>query len=252
VPLIAYVPASAASALRLRFVQITLHQGIRVNIGKVICLCTRIIAVAATLCCSPANATLVSPGERDIPIHDVAFELAIVDEKSRPFRLDQGQLEGVVTDLVELVNGSYAFETRVVITKAPQGFLVDRVLRTDYGYFTTDARPEPDRLGVQFPLTASRSILPGSTLQFNFLTDESDQRIPVGAAGSSFFAILTDATAYAEVGQLWLGSGDQPLFGPITVFSPIDSPVPEPAQATLLLAGVALLIAISRSRSRLA
>jgi hypothetical protein len=216
------------------------------NIGKVIPSCGSFIALAATLCCSFANATLVTPGDSNVPIHDVVFDPTTIDQKSRPFQLDHGRIEGVLTDLVERVNGSYAFETRVVITKAPEGFLVDRVLRTDYGGFTTDARPEPDRLGVQFPLTASRSTLPGATVQFNFLSDQSVQRIPVSPAGSSFFAILTDATAYAEVGQLRLGSGVQPLFGPITVFSPIRSPVPEPAPATLLLAGAALLIALSR------
>jgi len=195
---------------------------------------------AAALWFPVAHAAVVLPGQSNVPIAEISFDIDVVEQKLRPFTF--GAVSGTIVDSVLTVNGFLAFETQVLIGPAPDDFLIDRVLRTNYAGFTTDARPEPDRGGSQFPETADRSDLPGSAVTFNFL---GDHRISAPDDSSSF-VIITNATSYREVGELRLGSGNN-LFGPITVFSPVAA-IPEPGQWFVLLAGLGLLGAIPRLR----
>ena len=200
--------------------------------------------LAFALACSIAQAALVTPGQQDIPIEEIAFEFTPpVVQQTADFSLSVpggGTVTVRLTDAVGLVDGAYAFETRFIVLSAPVGLVVDKAVRTNYAGFTTDARPEPDRGGDAVPTTATRSPSPGSGVQFNFV---GDQQVAAGTNGSSFFAILTNATDYEKVGELQLGMGDL-LLPPIAVFSP----VPEAEQWVVLLAGIGLLVALTRRR----
>jgi len=195
---------------------------------------------AASLWFPVAHATVVLPGQSNVPIADLSFDFDPVVQKSRTF--DFGGFAGHVIDSVISVNGFLAFETQVVIDSAPSNALIDQVRRTHYTGFTTDARPEPDRGGGLFPETTDRSDLPGDAVTFNFL---GNQRLGSGSA-TSFFVVLTNATNYREVGELRLGSGGE-FFGPLTVFSPVAA-IPEPGQWLFLLTAAGLLAALSRRR----
>jgi hypothetical protein len=193
--------------------------------------------VAAVACSAAAPAAIILPGQHDVPIRERTFDNIAVIDAARSFAFDTalGHVEGQITDAVRDVDGKYAFITRVLLTQAPAGFSINQVLRTDYAGFLTDARPQPDLGGLERPRTAGRSDAPGSSVEFNFLPGEEITL----AESSSYFAILTDATEYTE-GQLRLRAGNE-LLGPITVFSPFRSVVPEPQQWILLIAGAVLM-----------
>jgi hypothetical protein len=220
--------------------------------------------VAVALCITSVRAAVIEPGQQNVRIRDIAFDPMAVDSKERDLPISipgVGSFNIHVIDVVFSVDGLLGFGTQVRIDIPPPGdpqlpadFKLDRILRTNYAGFSTDARPQPDVGGFFSPATASRSPFPGSpfpgsTVQFNFLEHDPlnpnivDMRIAPGVGGSSFFVILTNATRYAEVGQLQAGSGDL-LFGPLSVFSPI----PEPGQWAMLLAGLGLLVTVIRRR----
>jgi hypothetical protein len=199
----------------------------------------RIAAVLLALLFSGlANATLLAPGDTNVPIIEKAFDATPIIQKSRPFTF--GNVSGTVTDAVISVDGFLAFETQVTLTDAPSTFSVDQILRTSYAGFTTDARPETDRGGPRAPSFGDRSA-DGSIVSFDF----TDAITTTGS--SSFFVILTNATKFAETGTLQLGSGGE-LSPSITVFTPVAS-VPEPSEcAMLVVAGALLALRLRRSR----
>lgn len=200
----------------------------------------RIAAVLLALLSSGlANATVLFPGDTNVPIIEKAFDATPIIQKSRAFTF--GNVSGTVTDAVISVDGFLAFETQVTLTDAPSTFSVDQVLRTSYAGFTADARPETDRGGPHAPSFGDRSA-DGSVVSFDF----TDGITTTGS--SSFFVILTNATKFAETGTLQLGSGGE-LSPPITVFTPIAAAVPEPSEyAMLVIAGGLLALRLRRSR----
>jgi len=205
-------------------------------------------ALAATLLCSAAQATIVVPGGDVSIVPEEFFEGTRVVTTPRSFSVafGSGTISGTVRDNLFLLPGDvYGFETQLIISQAPAGVSVDKVVRTDYAGFTTDARPEPDLGGSQEPTRASRSASPGSSVSFIFL---GDNKVTVGPSGSTAFVILTNAPDFAEVGQLRLGSGDT-FSDPIAVYSPVGVPVPEPAQWLTIVAGLGLLGTLARRRS---
>jgi hypothetical protein len=206
-----------------------------------------VLVVVAALWCISVAAEPLAPGATNVPIVEQHFEINPVAQTSRLFKftVDMHVISGNVVDIVHRQpNGTLVFETEVTIDPVAQPtFEIDRVGRTKYEGFSTDAFPEPDRGGSLFPETADRSAS-GSQVTFNFL---NGNRLLEDGAPSSFFAISTDATRYAEVGELFLhiaGVGSLPGI-------PVYSPVPEPAHVAWLLAGGTLLVLSLRRRGRL-
>jgi len=204
-----------------------------------------------TLSCSVAHAVVINPGQsvtftKEEPF-DPSEHAPPPSFANRPFTIDFGGgsiLHGHIIDNVLIVNGTLAFETEVFIDSgAPSGAL-QSLSRTNYAGFTTDVRPEPDRGGSLVPNQAQRSALSGSSVQFNF-----DNSTPpdIRGSSSSFFAILTNATQFAEVGTFQVGVGGY-LSDPLPVFSPVGVPVPEPTAWVTLLAGIGLMAGIALRR----
>jgi hypothetical protein len=217
---------------------------------------TSFLALAVAVVCmtvwQSAHAIILAPGDDKIHIFEEIFDSTQVISKTRAFSIDLGSgqtAEGHITDRVlRLDTGFLGFETRIFVDSAPGSFFIDKAGRSSFADFITDVRTEPDRGGSFTPDTASRSIISGSDVQFNFTGDP----LPVNPQGTSFFAILTNATEYAETGLFragYLSGTNAKLSVPITVFAPAGpgtTPVPEPTTWGMLIAGLLMLGAIAR------
>jgi hypothetical protein len=217
------------------------------DIGSALRTC---LFLLLTLSCSLTYAVVINPGQsvtfgKEEPF-DPSEHAPPPSFANRPFSIDFGGgsiLQGHIIDNVLIVNGTLAFETEVFIDSGPSGAL-QSLSRTNYAGFVTDVRPEPDRGGSLVPNQAQRSSPPGSSVQFNF-----DNSTPpdIRGSSSSFFAILTDATQFAEVGTFQVGV-DGRFSDPLPVFSPVGVPVPEPTAWLTLLAGIGLAAATAVRR----
>lgn len=134
--------------------------------------------------------------------------------------------------------------------------LVDRVEISGFGSYAIDASYRTDGLGDRGPTSATRSA-DGNVLDFAFNFPLTISNLFQGTHEESFFLSLkTDARAFENTGRLSIfarAAGDEfntYRFDVGDVAVPIDppSPVPLPASAVLMLAGLALLARFRTAR----
>lgn len=136
----------------------------------------------------------------------------------------------------------------------PFDFLIDGFEITGFGDFATDVAYRTDGVGDRGPTFAERSA-DGDVLRFTFGFPLVLQNLVQEVQETSYFmSIVTDAKAFAPTGRMTIFGRSEEFPGQIVTASiggiavPVDAPVPLPAPAALLLAGLGALAALQRRR----
>lgn len=206
----------------------------------------------------PGGATLV-PGTTVAADPDLAGpvlndNMILYDLDPAPLFLAGHEIQNRVTR--SAATGDLIFGPRFAqsYNGSPWDYLIDGFEITGFGSFATDVAYRTDGLGDRGPTFAERSA-DGDVLRFTFGFPLLLQNLVQEVQEESYFmSIVTDARAFATIGRMTVFARSEQFPGQVVTASiggiavPVDAPIPLPAPAALLLAGLGALAALRRGR----
>jgi len=199
-----------------------------------------------------AATIVLNPGESGAPPRIDLDILRVVAQQPTLVPFGTGSFSGLIFDRVlELTDGRFAFETRVMANSAPPPGIL-KVTRNNFaGFPQVEAAWEDIDVTQSFmPDNVLRSPGSGSTVTFEFTLHPISAH-PVGVEPEEWTSnpvvVITDPTAINLVGSFQaLGTANVSSF-PVNVFSP----VPEPQTFAMVGLGLCFAAAIGRRRRAL-